>query len=126
MSKNLYHMEEGYFLTKSDPDYEAYSSVYDKKQGYYDADQYESFDLDRLKSLAEQVTGCGNYYVIITNLGEYDETDEALAPDENGFIPLDDLTGVDYNSEDIVYYKAVKNGKPVIIENAPVQNSVSK
>ena len=80
--------------------------------------------MDRLKSLAEQVTGCGNYYVIITNLGEYDENDEALASDENGFVPLDDLTGVDYNSEDIVYYKAEKNGKPVIIENAPVKNAL--
>jgi len=44
---------------------------------------------------------------------------------ENGIFPATDNTGVDYSAKNIVYYEALMNGEPVIIEGAPVPNALT-
>jgi len=127
MKKPLYHVDEGYLLSKDDPDYEAYSSVYDKKQGYYDTDQFETFDLERAKTFSDYASdgNLDNFFVVITNIGLYDDEDENFAANENGVLKDFDFSGVDYDVKDIVWYKAMKDGKPVVIEGASVPNALT-
>ena len=125
MEKTLYHVDEGYFLPKDDPDYEAYSSVYDKKQGYYDTDQFETFDFEKAKTLNDyNDDSLDNFFVIVMDTGSFDDEDENFASDENGLLEYWDCNGVDYDVKNIVWYKAKKDGKPVVIEGAPVPNAL--
>jgi hypothetical protein len=65
-----------------------------------------------------------NFFVIVMDAGSFDDEDEDFASDENGLLEYWDCDSVDYDVKNIVWYKAKKDGKPVIIEGAPVPNAL--
>lgn len=100
-----YFVEEGILLTEENEEFEAYSSVYDKKYGYYDEDQFyvaeEKVAIAAAKSYVEN--GVDRTYAVVSNL---------ILPDDFDF---DDqcLGGENYQIEDIIYSVVKMNGEIV-------------
>lgn len=99
----MYLYETGEFLAKNDSEYECYSNVYDKQNGYYDLGQnlFLAKDLEEMKQVAKNyVSLYKNSYVVITHQGLWNLTQEEI--DNEDFDSLD-TSYCDYNVENIVY-----------------------
>jgi hypothetical protein len=102
----LYLLDYGRLLGKDEPEFEAYSTVYDKQWGYYDEGQeyYKSVE-EALAHVPGYVKSSDNHYVVITNQGDIfsDYCDPAEI----------DLTAVDYSLDSIEYSDLMYGGKSV-------------
>ena len=103
---NVYLVDMGVLIKEGEDEFESYNSVYDKKYGYYDDNQYYSNDnLEKIKTLCrEWLEDCkdGNPYAIISLTQISDYVVDALYK-EGG--DLDDLPVEDesYDVGSIVY-----------------------
>ena len=120
--KGWFRVDEGSLLARTDKEFKRYSNVYDKQYGYYDSSQFEALCIAAGKSACD-VRNKDNYYLVITQQGDEAEIEHLVG--ENGIFPATDNTGVDYSAKNIVYYEALMNGEPVIIEGAPVPNALT-
>ena len=118
--KNVYLIDYGTLLPKSDEEFDAYTNVYGcDKWGFYDYNQatFITDNEDDIEKEARECMDClenfyddGNYYCIVTYQGRADYYYNA--DDEDFEIDLDTA---DYSQNAIVYSLAMINGQ--IVEN---------
>lgn len=103
----VYLLETGILLDKSDKDYESYSHVYDRQHGFYDECQEFRTCFEKTVEEAESyvLEGIPGTYAIISEFNaDYCEED----------LEETDLSGVEYNLEDVVFsFVKQKDGKLV-------------
>lgn len=106
--KKVYLLDLGTLLTDSDPEFDSYNMVYDKKHGYYDIGQGYYADLasavaDAKEHVNANKGGDDNVYAVIS---------ETFIPAD---ADVDDtyVEGESYDVADIVYSLAIIDGKLV-------------
>lgn len=105
MRKLSYLVDEGVLLTKEDEEFESYSSIYDKKYGYYDEGQYyvkrEEDAIAAAKAYVEN--GVDHTYAVVS---------KTVLPDDFDYYDqcVEDET---YLAEDVIYSVAKIDGKIV-------------
>lgn len=105
MAKKAYLIDVGILLDSSDKEVDAYNTVYDKKHGYYDENQY-------YKAYLQQAIREANAYVNAGVDQTYAVVSKTMVPD---YSKLEDtpVEGESYNLENVVYSVAKLNGKVV-------------
>lgn len=103
IKKEMFLFEFGYFLDKSDKEYNIYNNVYDKNHAFYDeginlflTEELESY----IKTAKNYVSIYENTYIVITKQGLWNLTQEEI---ENKDFDSLDLSECDYSVENVVY-----------------------
>ena len=109
----VYLVEVGVLIDNSDPEYEAYSRVYDKAHGFYDEDQSYVKTLDDAISYAKDyvIKGAKNTYAVVSESALDDVVVEESEADEP-FIDAE-VYGEDYDVDSVVF-SAVKTSVGVV------------
>jgi hypothetical protein len=110
MKKDIYLVDYGFLLNETDDDFNDYNTVYDKKYGFYDLDQY-LITKDKIEENIKELKDIfkskqyNTAYCVITYQGKIEfENEEELRE-------MDFLSFVDYSSENIIYSLKKENGK---------------
>lgn len=116
--KKVYQYEVGILLDKDNEEFEDYSTVYDKKHGYYNEDWGVELTLEKAKEYVKDYVddGVDKTYGIVSELEISDEEYEEILEDieNNGYYDTSNFV-LEY-SLDIVCYSLYKD-KENIIEN---------
>lgn len=105
MAKKAYLIDVGILLDPSDKEIDAYNTVYDKKHGYYDENQYYKANLQQAIREANDYVNAGvdQTYAIVseTMVPNYSKLTDTPVENES------------YNIENVVYSVAKLNGQVV-------------
>ena len=117
----VYLVEYGELIQPEENEFDSYNKVYDNQYGYYDYEQFYTFNfMKSIKSLKESysiINTIENYYIIVTDQGTLNDFDETFDID-------DGPEGCNYNMDSVVYYEGKIDGKPIQMRNTIINNAL--